>query len=862
MANYSDLIARIQSDIYENTQNEITGAALQGVLLEMVDELGRAGALFGGVVGRSFAPQPTDSDIYYIAGEPGTYTNLGLSVGVGELAILWTDGVDWHKEGVGTISVQVAPEANTGVLLATLVIGGQSYQIKAEAKDSTPTADSTKPVTSGGVWTAVNTLAQSTAQALALKADKTYVDAQDATKADTTYVDAQLATKADATATANALATKADKTYVDTQLATKADASSTTAALNTKANKDTTISAGTGLTGGGSLASNRTIALDSSSQTALGKANTALQPTDVVDNVTSSATNKPLSANQGKVLKSLVDSKADASATTTALAGKADKVSGATAGDVAALDASGNLVDGGVPADNIAQQDGYYQSLTAGTAEDLVGRGSVSAEFTRRTSGGTADIGTGAAAIKKIKGNTIVWNQLVDSGTTSVTIPSGHKYYAIINGTRTYGTSDGTAINVAGGTDTIHDLTQMFVSGNEPTASEFEALFPLDYYAYNAGSLLNLTATGLVTTGFNQWDEEWELGQYSNSTGGPAVSNTNIRSKNYIPVIGGQTYYGRVPSTAYQLRCCTYDANKTFLKSIPGGFNNSTITFDSNVAYIKICTVSGLATTYNNDICINLSWSGVRNGEYKPYEVHTLALPITTMTSSESAVFPDGMKSAGAAYDETDGVKAVKRIEKVDLGSLSWSVNAAGTANERAYTSGLSSVIKAPGANTDVANITCSKYIADTASSTYLHLQNNSMGVNTAGNFYIYSTDLIGLSGDQIRSALSGVYLYYELATPVEYTLDTPLNLNYYVNDFGTEEITPANGSTPTTSPIIYDVQYAMNAVDTLRNLPKNYISKASMEAILTAFQTAGVITSYTLTWDSTNEKYNCSITV
>ena len=31
-------------------------------------------------------------------------------------------------------------------------------------------------------------------------------------------------------------------------------------------------------------------------------------------------------------------------------------------------------------------------------------------------------------------------------------------------------------------------------------------------------------------------------------------------------------------------------------------------------------------TTYNNDICINLSWDGERDGEYEPYIKHTYAL--------------------------------------------------------------------------------------------------------------------------------------------------------------------------------------------------------------------------------------------
>lgn len=43
------------------------------------------------------------------------------------------------------------------------------------------------------------------------------------------------------------------------------------------------------------------------------------------------------------------------------------------------------------------------------------------------------------------------------------------------------------------------DLTQMFGSGNEPaTVEEFEAMFPLDYYPYNAGELMSFPMNEMV----------------------------------------------------------------------------------------------------------------------------------------------------------------------------------------------------------------------------------------------------------------------------------------------------------------------------------------------------------------------------
>ena len=211
------------------------------------------------------------------------------------------------------------------------------------------------------------------------------------------------------------------------------------------------------------------------------------------------------------------------------------------------------------------------------------------------------------------------------------------------------------------------DLTLMFGAGNEPTTvAEFEALFPLPYYAYNAGQIINLKATGLETVGFNQWDEEWELGIYNTSTGAKSDNANNIRSKNYIPVIGGLTYYFKIPS-GVTIRVSKYDGSKSFL-GYSDIVSSRTLTIGANVCFINFNTSSSNTTTYNNDICINLSWSGYRNGEYESYWKNTLPLPITTLTGklngegTSVTIFPDGMKSVGSTYDSITKTDAIKRI--------------------------------------------------------------------------------------------------------------------------------------------------------------------------------------------------------
>lgn len=119
------------------------------------------------------------------------------------------------------------------------------------------------------------------------------------------------------------------------------------------------------------------------------------------------------------------------------------------------------------------------------------------------------------------------------------------------------------------------------------------------------------------------------------------------------------------------------------------------------------------------------------------------------------------------------------------------------------------------------------------------------------------------MTKEQVRTALLGVTFIYELETPEEYLLDTPIASNYRVDDFGTERRLPDGivDGAPASTPLVADIQYAMNAVDPLRNLPRNYLSKQSTENLLAAMQSAGIIAGYTMTYDEDNAEYDFTIT-
>lgn len=107
------------------------------------------------------------------------------------------------------------------------------------------------------------------------------------------------------------------------------------------------------------------------------------------------------------------------------------------------------------------------------------------------------------------------------------------------------------------------------------------------------------TGMNVVRNGFNQWDEEWESGGLD-VTGNP-IPATQIRSKNYIPVVGGITYFIKSPYTS-GIGIYQYDADKNYITR--QFVADNTLTLNANTRYLKFRTSDGV-TTYNHDISIN-----------------------------------------------------------------------------------------------------------------------------------------------------------------------------------------------------------------------------------------------------------------
>ena len=311
---------------------------------------------------------------------------------------------------------------------------------------------------------------------------------------------------------------------------------------------------------------------------------------------------------------------------------------------------------------------------------------------------------------------------------------------------------------------------------------------------------MSVKTSANVTTGFNQWDEEWENG-YIDASGGFVTNTNSIRSKNFCGCVPNTQYYFNRGANINVPNICWYDADEVFIERTNG--TNHIHTSPKGARFFKI-SCYGYGSTYNNDICINISWDGSRNGEYEAYEAHTYPLDsdlelrgIPTLDANNN------VKYDGDVYTSDGNV--TRKYGIVDLGTLDWHDN--GTNNVYAPISGRKSGSQL-GKCATLVQVT-----ADTVSSNM-----------PSGTFKLYanSTSIaVALSGITTQNAgtmLSGVYFVYELATPTTETAD-PYAEHIIVNDFGTEEFVDTR-TVPI--PVGHNTRYAVDLKAKLEMSPNS----------------------------------------
>lgn len=515
--------------------------------------------------------------------------------------------------------------------------------------------------------------------------------------------------------------------------------------------------------------------------------------------------------------------------------------------------------------------DGNYPNMSVGFSANLIGRGeSIASEIGFRASGGKS-IEDGSARITELQGNAVVWNQLLKEGklvasdatitktaigytiTPSGSAPGlktdatsggvtpvvGHKYALLcvkIGGTKNIylnwgGYNAGLTNPIFSATDSskvmltaysynetetftlttprLVDLTKMFGSGNEPTTiDEFYNRMPqgINVGAYTEGQLIASNADGIKSVGDNAWDEKWENGIYNTSNGAKSDNSATIRSKNMTKVLPNTQYYCYVkplvnePYAGFML---FYDADKNYMGNAPfGGTAYKLITTPTNAMYMNFYVRQEYGATYSNNINIYLAHSGYKQDVYYSHKEF-----IKTFDYRIKDAFPNGMMPWDKVYNKNGKGYVVYGTGKVDMGALSWAYDTIFRCEvPKSFTS----------LPTYGNNLVCERYTINTASKTPSEWSDKEFALYNGSSYPLLGVkDSAYTDAATFKAAMSGVMLYYELATPTIVEYDEPFNLDYEVWDFGTEQMI----ATEPSAPIKGMIRYQFNAVDEVREL-------------------------------------------
>ena len=465
--------------------------------------------------------------------------------------------------------------------------------------------------------------------------------------------------------------------------------------------------------------------------------------------------------------------------------------------------------------------------MTVGMSKNIEGNEVIAGIFTHRPTAGGAEVATGAAKVRSIKGNSVAWGQLVENPHSTVScaangyltsinnITIGHKYYlrftsilASSKGTdeiRVWGSSmqlrqsieigtniydnvltiSGTqntlslyysAGNVSAGDASMKDINILDLTAlnidNLTTAAEVEAWLQANvglqpYYAYNAGELLSANLLGIKTVGFNQWDEEWENGSLDVNTGAKVVGLPNVLSKNYIKVLANTEYCFHGYDDVYM---CYYDSSYTIIGKRIHLISATTRTFTtpSGCCYIKFVTGSGYGTTYNHDICINLHYTNGKDGQYEPYVEHQYDFDVTKVygkLNGEGSLVQVFPNGMKSAGSVRDVIDITKREAICATNSKIFDNNDPwGKSSDGVFYSSVNSEMKT------FSNNINNKYIAGAPGDSTAAANGTDKTLRCDSDRRCILKDTSCADIEAAKTAMNGVEIIYELDTPLHYT--------------------------------------------------------------------------------------------
>jgi hypothetical protein len=186
MGDYEQLKQAILDVIKTNGKQEITGAILQSALLSIISIVGE-NSTFAGIAVPETNPGTPDQNVFYIASQPGNYSNFGSIKLVDQVLILTNKNGYWVKFDTGITTAAKVTELeersnansayikltleNIGVDMPYMIEAGKKYKLTYNGDISNYSSNNIYGYTSEGVKEQVTSLNSSKSQVFSTQKD-------------------------------------------------------------------------------------------------------------------------------------------------------------------------------------------------------------------------------------------------------------------------------------------------------------------------------------------------------------------------------------------------------------------------------------------------------------------------------------------------------------------------------------------------------------------------------------------------------------------------------------------------------------------------------------------------------------------
>lgn len=418
-----------------------------------------------------------------------------------------------------------------------------------------------------------------------------------------------------------------------------------------------------------------------------------------------------------------------------------------------------------------------------------------------------------SSSIKAVVTNVVLWDgNRLDTGSGAIVSckTSGTAYVGVV-------IASGTVCNEEVLVPQLIDLTQMFGTtiadyiysletatagaGVEWIRENCPSL--LEYHEYDAGSIKSVNTSGHKVVGKNLLtDEKYLQGHLIQFGYSGSYSATNYTG---FFLAGTYTFsFTATDNDQTNLYVMNADTREYMVRGSITKKYTFTISKDGNYA-IWLYKVSYTSVDVITSAQLEL---GSTATTYEPY--HGITYPVSQTDLRGVFSLSDGKLVANGDVYAASG-QVIRKFGIIDLGTITWVKNGNDglflwdnpqTTDNMQLPSGANIAVKA----------ICSKYPTATYTSHSDKSCYTSWTAASAKYFAILDSEYASASAADFKTAMSGVYLVYELATPTTETLE-PYAEEQYCSPYGTEEWVGSD------VPVGHVTEYASNDSDKLKTL-------------------------------------------